>query len=251
MPTFKGPQYTKVTNPKTGNQDPTYIFTIEFSNSDEKISFIATNQSEITLQTVQRTVIDNIQWWNTFIGNFLEATSKLFAKAYTIENISKIAKHTLNGTTPERFPSNISLVPKSIQISGGNFMVNWICDVEPVMIPDFNEIENEVENDTKNTPLPVPKNSTIVDGIEELNIDDIPVGSDSTEGATKIDDAAKFYDKQRMKEARLKAKLAVYKYHHLMNKYYNKYGSDISESETETESEYDTSDHEDGEEVQL
>jgi hypothetical protein len=246
MPIFKGPQYTKVTNPKTGNQDPTYIFTVEFTTSDERMSFIATNQSDITLQTLQKTVIDNIQWWNTFIGHFLEITSKLFAKTYTIENISKIAKHTLNGSIPESFPSNIILVPKSIQISGGNFMVNWVYDVESVMIPDFNEIEN----DTKNTSLPVPKNSRIIDEIEELNIDDIPVGNDSTGGITKVDDTDKFYDKQRVKEARLKAKLAVYKYHHAMDKYYNKYGSDISESETE--SEYDTSENEEEEEeVQL
>ena len=69
MPTFKAPQYTKVVNPKTGAQEPCYTFNIDFNDAD-CISFVAENQSELSLQSLQKCVLDNLDWWNAFIGQF-------------------------------------------------------------------------------------------------------------------------------------------------------------------------------------
>jgi hypothetical protein len=69
-----------------------------------------------------------------------------------------------------------------------------------------------------------------------------------------MDSPAKFYDKQRVKEARLKAKLAVYKANRQVARYYDKYGvNDISDSDTESDSEGDSEEGDDSEveEVQL
>ena len=41
MPVIKAPQYSKVINPKTGNQEPRYIFPIEFQKNEEGLSFVA------------------------------------------------------------------------------------------------------------------------------------------------------------------------------------------------------------------
>jgi hypothetical protein len=54
----------------------------------------------------------------------------------------------------------------------------------------------------------------------------------------------KFYEKNKVKEARLKAKIAMYRAQHQRNKYYEKYGTEVTDSDTEEESEED-------EEVQL
>jgi hypothetical protein len=63
-----------------------------------------------------------------------------------------------------------------------------------------------------------------------------------------LDSPGKFYEKQRVKECRLKAQLAVYKAQRTLAKYYEKYGDDISDSDTD----FETSDEESNdEEVQL
>ena len=221
MPTFKAPQYTKIVNPKTGAQEPCYIFNIDFDTGDY-LSFVADNKSDISLQSVQQCVLDNIPWWNTFIGQFLESSAKFFSKQYTVETINKITKHSLNGNTNETYPVNVLLVPKNIQICGGVFTINWGYNIEQMIIPDLDNEET----------LPVLN----IEGMEELNIDELPVGN-STEDVLEIDSPTKFYDKQRVKEARLKAKLAVYKAQRQMAQYCEKYGDDISDSDTDYTSE--------------
>jgi hypothetical protein len=243
-PVFTSPQYSKTVNPKTGQQEPSYKIDIEFKAADEKLSFVAESESEITLNALQKCVIDNLQWWNIFVNAFLTSTSKYFSKPYTVEHINKIAKHTLNGAKPASLPANVILTPSHIQITGGTFMIHWNYSTERVMIdiPDLTE--------TNTIELPdLPDSTKEHEGVEELNIDEIPVGGNSTE-ELEIDSPAKFYEKQRVKEARLRAKLALYKAQRQTAQYYEKYGEDISDSDSDFETSADeTSDSE--EEVQL
>jgi hypothetical protein len=250
MPTFKAPLYTKTTNPKTGVQEPCYTFPIDFNLDDVMLSFVAESISDVTLQSLQKCILENVVWWNTFIGYFLQSSSKLFSKPYTVENINKIAKHTLNTVNYEYFPVNVILVPKSIQISGGIFLVNWSCIFEQMVIdiPDLVEPEHNTEEAT----LPVSDKTKLVDGMEELNIDEIPVRTNSTDEELKLDSPAKFYDKQRVKETRLKAKLAVYKAQRQMAQYYEKYGTNISDSDSDSDFDSDSeSDEDTTEDIQL
>jgi hypothetical protein len=248
MPVIKSPQYSKVINPKTGNQEPRYIFQIEYQPNEEGLSFLAESASDVTLQAVQNNVLNNITWWNSFLNLFLQLTAKLFSKPYSVENINRITKHTLNtNNTSNSFPANVTLYPKSIEISGGIFWVNWGYELESISIDIPDLAEPNV--------LPVSNNSNnsnkIIEGIEELNIDEIPVGSNNTEDALELDSPAKFYDKQRVKEARLKAKLAVYKAQRQMAKYVEKYGNEVSDSDTEYDSSDDESEEDEDEEVQF
>lgn len=256
MPTIKAPQYSKTINPKTGTQEPRYIFPIEFQSNEETLSFLAESSEEITLNSLQKTVLDNLTWWTTFLNSFLQATIKLFSKPYTVENINKIAKHTLNISSNTNslstYPANVILIPKTIEISGGVFWVNWVYNLEPVII-DIPDLEEVPENNTVEiTTLPVLTKQSSTD-MEELSLDDLPVGGQSTDDILEIDSPTKFYDKQRVKESRLKAKLAVYKAHRQMAKYVEKYGSEVSDSDTEYESSDEESEDEDSEdeEVQL
>ena len=210
---FKAPQYAKIANPKTGVLEPCYTFNVEYNNS---LTFVANAHNDISLHMLQKTILDNIQWWNTFIGTFLESSTKFFSKPYTVEAINKITKHTMDtttlSTTQDQFPVNVLLVPKSIQIFGGVFTIHWIYNMEQMIIPDLDN-------------LPVDEK------IEELNIDELPV---ENMDILEIDSPAKYYDKQRVKEARLKAKLAVYKAQRQIAEYSEKYG-EISDSDTESE----------------
>ena len=250
MPTFKAPQYTKVLNPKTGIQEPCYTFNIDFDLCDY-LSFVADSQSDISLQSLQKCVLDNVNWWNTFIEEFLQASSKFFSKPYTVTTINKITKHTLNGSISTVYPINVILLPKSIQIYGGVFTVNWGYTTESMIdIPDF---EDDKNNTIEIPSLPVSNETKIIEGIEELNMDDLPVGNASTDDALELDSPAKFYEKRKVKEARLKAKLAVYKAQRTMAQYYDKYGDDISDSDSdyETSDDGNSGDESGDEEVQL
>lgn len=247
MPIFKTPQYTKVVNPKTGIQEPCYTFNIEFNNTDY-LSFIAEKSKDISLQSLQKCILDNVSWWNVFIGQFLEASRKYFSKPYTVEQINKITQHTLDGNTESSFPVNIVLVPMNIKINGGIFMVNWGYTIEKMI--DFPDVEDIKSNNIEMSVLPVLKD-TKTDVLEELNIDEIPVGNNSTDMTLELDSPAKFYEKQRVKEARLKAKLAIYKAQRTMTQYYEKYGNDISDSDTDLETSDEESEDDLKEEVQL
>jgi hypothetical protein len=248
MPTFKAPQYTKTVNPKTGAQDPCYTFNIDFNDGDY-ISFVAESQTDLSLQSLQKCVLDNLDWWNTFVGQFLQASVKFFSKPYTVDAINKITKHTLNGTTSTSYPVNVVLVPKNIQICSGNFTVNWGYTVEPMIaFPDVDDVKT---NTIELPALPVSNETKIVDGIQELNMDDLPVGGAPTDDALELDSPAKFYDKQRVKEARLRAKLAVYKAQRQIAQFYEKYGDNISDSDNDLETSDEESEEDSEEEVQL
>ena len=248
-PVFTAPQYIKATNPKTGVQETAYKIDIQFQPTDELLSFIAESSNDVSLQSLQKCVVNNLSWWNSFINTFLNSTSKYFSKPYTVDHINKIAKHTLNGPNISEFPVNISLTPSYIQISGAVFMIYWSYTTEKVLIniPDLNETEiNTIELPNLPASNTAPTN-IVQEGIEELNIDEITAENNSTGDILELDSPAKFYEKQRVKEARLKAKLAVYKAQRQMAQYYEKYGDDISDSETDS----DLSDEESEEEVQL
>ena len=255
---FHAPQYTKVLNPKTGVQDPCYTFQINYDlTKSEYLSFVAENQVAISLHAVQKCVLDNIPWWTNFIQLFLQSSTKFFSKPYTVETINKITKHTLNGTTSNKYPINVILVPNSIQICGGVFTVNWGYNLEQMI--DIPDVEDVIISLPEVNISPVLKNKVNND-IQELNIDELLVESNDTGtplgtplGTTlEIDSPAKFYDKQRVKEARLRAKLAVYKAQRQTAQYYEKYGGGISESDTdfETSDEGTENDSEEVEEIQ-
>lgn len=129
------------------------------------------------------------------------------------------------------------------------FWVNWRYVLEPVIIdiPDLIEPElNTIENNT------LPASKTIDSFMEELNIDELPVGTNSTEDTLELDSPAKYFEKQRVKEARLKAKLAHYKAQRQMAKYIEKYGNEISDSDTDYESSDEESEENSGEdEIQI
>ena len=225
MPIFKTPIYSKITN--NGQVESSYLFGVIFEANEERISFVATDESSISLESLNKCILENIQWWNAFIGNFLQMSSKLFSKPYTVDHINKIVKHSLN-KTPTSFPINVLLTPDSIQIKGGTFIIHWgyTCESLVINIPDF---EDESDTDSPNTL------NKINSEFEELDVDDVPMDKNTTEETLELENSAMLYDKQKVKESQLKAKIAMYKAQHQLERFYEKYGTDITDSESESE----------------
>uniref|UniRef100_A0A6C0KUD9 Uncharacterized protein n=1 Tax=viral metagenome TaxID=1070528 RepID=A0A6C0KUD9_9ZZZZ len=231
MPSFPSPVYSKVTS-STGAVQHCYTFNITFTPSEKKISYVAYDSSELSLSALQTCVIQNVEWWNEFISGFLKASAKLFSKPYTAQQIQKIIKHTLQGTAPSLFPATITLFPKCIQILGGVFTVQWeyVAETMTIDLPDLAE------------SLSLPDSN-----VEEVDLDQLPVSEHATEDGLNLNNPAQFYDKQKVKESRLKAKLAVYRAQQQMNQYYEKYGTEPSDSDTDSSE----SEQSEDEEIQL
>jgi hypothetical protein len=246
MSTFHAPQYTKVVNPKTGIQESCYTFRIDY-NTDDYLSFIAENKTDMSVQSLQKCIENNANWWNTFLQSFLSASSKFFSKQHTHHTINKVAKHSVNDTINEIYPINVILSPKCIKICGGVFNIEWGYNLEPMIdIPDVVECSMQLLQLQPTVQLSnSPPVSNGEHGIQELNIDDLSVENSNTDTLLNIDNPAKIYEKQRVKESRLKAKLALYKAQRQMVDYYKKYGDDSSETDTD----YETSDDDDDDSV--
>jgi len=225
MPTFQTPKYSKVINPKTGNAEPCYSFSVEH-HASEKLSIVA--EEPVTLEHLSQTLQENTEWWNRWIASFLEASAKHFSKPYTVQHIHKITKHHLTQMEDTVFPANVFFYPRTIQIHGGAFGVEWAYESSPVTI-EIPELQEEEET--------LPVSQATESDVQEMNLEEVPVDPNATEDSLTLNTPTKFYEKSKVKEARLKAKIAMYRAQHQMNKYYEKYGTEVTDSDTEEESE--------------
>lgn len=216
--------------------EPCYTFTITYHDTEHKPSTVAEDCSTISVSGIQQVLQENTEWWNGWIQSFLEASSKHFSKPYTVQHIHKITKHHLEAREETMFPATITFHPQTIQIRGGVFYVNWAYHSTPITI-DIPDCEEEVS-------LPVSSQADINE-VQELNGEEVPIDPNATGDTLVLDTPTKFYDKNKVKEARLKAKIAMYRAQNQLNRYYEKYGTDVTDSDTDGE----TSDEE--EEIQL
>jgi hypothetical protein len=240
-PIIRGPQLTKKSN-QYGAMESCFTFNITKSNEDSYLTVsIDDAQSFNDLSTILHGV-----WWNEWLSHFLQATSKHFSKPYTVQQIHKITKHTLHGTVPDTFPVSIQLYPIDIEIRGTSFMVHWGYIATPMMIDIPDLYEDDVPLDSGSIEPTGSIHPPSACDIEEVNIDQLPINQMTLTESLSVHDSGRFHDKHKLKEARLKAKIAMYKVQHQMARYYEKYGTEASDSEEEWSEDSDCS-----EEVQL
>jgi hypothetical protein len=236
MPKFKAPIYSKTKNEKTGAVEASYIFLVDFDKAETGVSFVASEANDlVSVELLQQCLQETPEWWTEFISLFLKTNSKLFSKQYTAENINKIVRHTLVesplNNKNNTFPLNVILFPKTVQIVGGVFVVKWEYVTERFIIdiPTMGDSEHGLNE--------------VVDGIQEFNVDDL--NENTTDEKLDMEDPNKIFEKQKVKEARLKAKVALYKAQQKMTAYYEKYGNDVSDSDSESDSEEEDEEEDD------
>ena len=244
MPFIHPPQYMKITHPQTRAIEACYTFRVTMDESDERISFLLEEPSTLVSSMIASCVEENRMWWEGFLRLFLERSSKFFSKAYTIQQLLPIITHTfaMPNAMPNAMsnavsdsvsgPSTVLLSPKSIQIRGGTFCVFWDHECESLVIdipvgtlpadPEISELSEHFETECSALSDLIPM-SPSVPVLEEFSLQEIPLSS--------TDNATRLHDRQKAKEARLKAKLAIYRAQTEMNEYYDKYGTDLSDSD--------------------
>ena len=235
MPTFKSPVYSKKTT--NGQTEASYVFSVEYSDLDDGIGFVADSVEDISVQSVQRCLNENQEWWNHYLQDFLRQSTKFFSKQYTVQNLLKIIRHTIQDVVEVSTPTNVILLPKHIQILGGTFIIHWNYTCQPIAI------------DIPGLSDSLPVLNKVIDGVAELNMNDLPI--DSTE-SFDLEDPNRLYEKQKVKEAILRAKVAYYKAQNQIRTFSDKYGEEYSSEfeleDTENESDDEDEDEEEDEE---
>lgn len=173
---------------------------------------------------------ENKEWLIKFITVFLQANEQYFTKKYTPEALIKHLSHTLDIEGSTEDANQVLFVPAEVVIFQGRFTLVWKAKMEAIRIaiPDLEETTEEAHE--------------MKDVTELLDLDDLE--SDLQHGPEEmvIGDSSRHYEKRKVKEARLRARLAQYKAERAMSRYLEKYGTEPSDSEWTSTSSEDESD---------
>ena len=116
---------------------------------------------------------------------------------------------------------DLSFAPKEIQISARGFLLRWACKQEGetlISLPDLDLGEEALGE-----------------------VDEIPLSNTNEVIQLQAPNVRHIYDRQKVKEANLRAKLAQYKANRAHLEYLEKYGADPSDSDDSDSDESDDS----------
>jgi hypothetical protein len=249
--TFSKPQYLKIRNSATGAQEPLYRFQI---HNGESLSD-TTDRSEYPSLRAQLTSIlhENNEVLQSLVREFLRINNTYFAKQYTIDMFLRNLIHTIHEPATPTIQSTedgntiVSIFnPIDFTIHNGKIQLNWKLHYESVRISipvsDDDSEQNQPQPQSQSHPLSqtVPALATghilaaaenqIIDATEIESLDDINI-AESIAPEYTIANSSRQYEKGRVKEARLRARLAQYKAERAINRYLEKYGTEATDSE--------------------
>lgn len=253
MFTFSKPRYfAKRVNPLTQKTEPSYQFDVHHNHSDDEtpISIIHDSVSNFTVKVLEEELKDHKKWWEDFLQCFLTATNQYFSRPYTVSHLQRVLQHICHPSSIANesvdqsiCPVHIYCVPHILELVGGKLLVHWKYDVSSAKI----NIPDEEDDGDKEASVVLPVLKVSDGGLEEWDIESVPEEKNATEDMSfGTVDPAMLLERQRVKEARLKAKLAMYRAQVEMNRFYDKYGNEVSDSEFESEE--DVEENEDDEE---
>ena len=204
----KKPVYTKVTTP-TGATEPVHTFGLESPWTVAGLSSGTQTPAEALLVSLSK----ELGALNAFLTEFLRLTAPHFAKPYSVTNVLKTLKHIVDSTAS----GSLTFQPQSVQITARGFQILWSCKAEEVALISLPDMDDEADD------IPLSNTNEVI----QLQ--------------TQSTDIRHIYDRQRVKEATLRAKLAQYKANRTHLEYVEKYGTDPSDSEDSDSSESDDS----------
>jgi hypothetical protein len=204
----KKPVYTKVTTP-TGATEPVHTFGLESPWTVAGLSSGTQTPAEALLVSLSK----ELGALNAFLTEFLRLTAPHFAKPYSVTNVLKTLKHIVDSTAS----GSLTFQPQSVQITARGFQILWSCKAEEVALISLPDMDDEADD------IPLSNTNEVI----QLQ--------------TQSTDIRHIYDRQRVKEATLRAKLAQYNANRTHLEYVEKYGTDPSDSEDSDSSESDDS----------
>jgi len=202
--------------------DTAYVFRIE-------------TERPLTAETenVVAACAQNPLYLNELLTVFLDSCSSYFKNKTTVANILKLLKHEIPSSTSD-VSAPYTMTPTEIVICKGLFYLTWKITGEILQL-DF-PVDTEELLETAAATL-----------LHPTDADQIPF-ADTNEVIHIAPQSATFsrteLDRTRVKEAQLRAKLAVYKANRAHLEYVEKYGEEPSDSEDEDDDSEDSNDSE-------
>jgi hypothetical protein len=211
--TVQKPVYSKLTT-ATG-VEPLHTFALESDLVLQGLGLPSQPPAEVLPTTLSKSA----QVVQGLLTEFLRLTLPYFAKPYSVANVLKSLKHDVEPSTAS---GDLRFTPKEIQISARGFLVRWTCkqEEEPSLIS-------------------LPDMETGEEALGE--IDAIPLSNTNEVIQLQSPNVRHIYDRQKVKEANLRAKLAQYKANRAHLEYLEKYGADPSDSDDSDSDESDDS----------
>jgi cytochrome c1 len=226
--TFGKPSYTKL-KVASGAMEPCYTFSIVTPTIDWDSQDIKPAPSSLESQLMEL-VSSKQEWLKVMIESFLKASEQYFTKKYTADALLKHLNHKLESERPTEEQNQVLFMPKEIIIFQGRFTLMWKAKLETIRIA-IPDLEENVENEAQ-----------MKDVTELLAIDDLEADLQKGPEEMVMEDSSRHYEKRKVKEARLRARLAQYKAERAMSRYLEKYGTEPSDSEWTSTSSEDESD---------
>jgi len=221
-----------------------------------------------------------------FISNFITFANSFFSKKYTEENFKKYLKHSIITHLDNNLVGDvIHIYPDSFVFTLKGVTLNWRVEkavsedgsfefpdliMPPVGIvpaqvsaalsaPSAPSVLTHTENTAKNIvtasmAIPIQSEQQSTSTIQEVDdisssqpVLDLDQKDDSEDAVALVKEMARVVERSKVREARLKAKIARLKAERSTEKYLTKYGEtysdlDDSEYETETETEQESED---------
>jgi len=168
----------------------------------------------------------NPLYLNELLTAFLDSCSTYFKNKTTVANVLKLLKHEVPSTVSEGSTSPYHLTPTEIVICKGLFYLSWTVTGEILQLDFPVGIDTEVSalSATDADQIPFAESNEVIHVTPSV----------SAQNRTEL-------DRTRVKEAQLRAKLAVYKANRAHLEYVEKYGQEPSDSEDEEDDEEDDS----------
>jgi hypothetical protein len=134
-----------------------------------------------------------------------------------VQTILQYLNHKLNspiGPTADEL-KEVVFTPVELVIFQGRFTLVWSVTFKNIVI-DIPDLGKTTADESSTDLIPV---------------DDIEADLSQAAESIQLDDSSRHYEKQRVKEAQLRARLAQYKAERAVTRYLNKYGADASDSD--------------------
>jgi hypothetical protein len=206
---YKPVKYSK--DPGTGQ--PIYTFPIEYTGSD----IIIDSDSHPVLDVLQ-SYLSHDNTIDKLMTELIDVNRTMFAKKYTAQQLLKITTHAIqsaddnHGTMWKCIPTSVTLT-SNVGSNGNKFIIYWSCvsmEPPPPMI-DLGDIISR------------PSSPGLDDVTELLKPEESSENPISLRSPTDI---RKERERQRIYEARLRAKMAVFRAEKVVQKYIDRYGAD-------------------------
>ena len=230
------PAYSKLDN------EPCHTFRIE---TDQTLSGVYdASRPHTPLAFLNEVMTEQPSAILSFLKGFLEATIKYFAKAYTADAVGKLLTHEVRASADDlSAPAQVIFTPVEMLISKGAFRLVWSLTQEPLLIaiPEETPAPKQAAEPPTGGADPLwvkqPYNFATSGNVllQSTDADALPMDDSSDTVELQGSSPRHILDRQRVKEAALRARLAAMKAERAQYEYMEKYGEDVSDS-SETES---------------